>query len=271
VFNKTKDALYIDADPARLEQIFTNLLTNSAKYTKPSGLITLTALREAGSASIHIRDNGVGIPKNMLDRIFEPFFQINRTRLENANQGIGVGLHLTRNLVEMHGGTIEATSAGPDTGSEFIVRLPLSSNPPPGAKAQRRKPRPSRVLPSSQKILVVDDNKSAAQTLSQMLELLGHTVQIAYNGSEAVQKALLFKPNSVILDIGLPDMNGYKVAEQLQNHGRRYFLIALTGYGQPEDKVLAKQTGFHYHLTKPAGIKDIEAVLEKIPKSILSA
>lgn len=271
---RANEELFVEADPVRLEQIFVNLVTNAAKFTKqPGGFISIAVGRDKDMAVISVRDTGIGIPKNMLKRIFEPFFQVHRGQL--SSEGVGIGLPLSRQLIEMHGGTIEAKSAGPDTGSEFVVRLPLLTygehrhardRKPGDTQASRRvtvhKPRHVKRL---FRILVVDDNKEACEPLARLLELRGHATAIAYNGIEAVQKAGEFEPEIVLLDIGLPDIDGYEVARRLRAQGKPYFLIALTGYGQAEDKERAQREGFALHLTKPAGLKEIEAALKKVP------
>ncbi len=266
---KSDDELFINADPVRLEQIVINLVTNAAKYTKNKGVIEILLQREKDVAVIRVRDSGVGIPKHMLTRIFEPFFQINKSQ---SREGLGIGLPLTRQLVEMHGGTIEAESGDTNAGSEFIVRLPLlrytdqkerlSPTIPLVSHVTTRKP---RHVKRTFKILIVDDNEDGNEALARLLELRGHTTAVAYNGSEAIQKALEFKPEIVLLDIGLPDIDGYEVASRLREQKKPHYLIALTGYGQTEDKERAKQAGFDYHLTKPASFKEIEAVVRKIP------
>ncbi len=271
---KPDKELFLDADTVRLEQIFVNLVTNAAKYTKKSGVISIVVEKEDGAVAISVRDSGVGIPRNMLGRIFEPFFQINRAEL--GGEGLGIGLPLTRQLVEAHGGTIEVTSAGVGAGSEFTVRLPLVAHSKKETQAALREPPPKdyrhvrtpRKVKHQFKILVVDDNEEAAAVLIQILKLRGHTIEVAYTGSEAIQKALKFAPDIIILDIGLPDIDGYDVARQLRTQERPYVLTALTGYGQPEDKEEARQAGFDHHLTKPAGFREIEAVLRKAPRII---
>lgn len=267
---KPEQELFLDADPMRLEQIFINLLTNAAKYTKSPGLIEIIVERVKDEVHVHIRDNGVGIPRNMLGRIFEPYFQINRNR-----EGIGIGLPLTRQLVEMHGGTIEARSKGPNKGSDFVVRLPLMLDVEPQSSpavslvsALRGGARSPRHVKRAFKILVVDDNRTATDALARLLQLKGHTTAVAYTGTEGVKKAYEFSPDIVILDIGLPDIDGYEVAAKLRKQKKRYYLIALTGYGQAEDKEKARQAGFHRHLTKPAGFKELEGVLRRIPRSV---
>jgi CheY-like chemotaxis protein len=224
--------------------------------------------------AIRIRDSGVGIPRSMLRRIFEPFFQVDREKVKS--EGMGIGLTLTRDLVEMHGGTIEANSKGTGTGSEFIVRLPLTSAPEaPNATAESEA---SQVKQSVKReshdhsarvfsILLVDDNEAATEALSQLLSLRGHTVTVAHTGNEAIEKAAQMQPEVVLLDIGLPDMTGYEVATAMRRKQEHpYFIIALTGYGQDDDKANAKKAGIDQHLTKPAGLKEIQAALRKYPK-----
>ncbi len=265
---KPEHELYLEADPIRLEQIMVNLLNNAAKYTNQGGSIELIARQEDGSAVIRVRDNGIGIPKHMLKRIFEPFFQIERGKL--ATEGLGVGLPLTRQLVEMHGGTIEVTSQGKGHGSEFIVRLPLPAQPqtPPSAKPTLRGGRALRHVKHTRSVLVVDDNEIAAEALGRLLELRGHEVHIAHNGQEAIDQTRQLHPQIIILDIGLPDIDGYEVARIVQGEkGFSSTLIALTGYGQPGDKERARDAGFFLHLTKPVGLKEVEAAFRKVPQA----
>jgi len=264
---KPEHDLFLDADPIRLEQILVNILNNAAKYTKPNGTIELVARKEGDMAVIRVSDSGIGIPKNMLGRIFEPFFQVERGKL--ATEGLGVGLPLTRQLVEMHGGTIEATSEGEGRGSQFIVRLPLpvQTHLPLVSPPRLQGGRPLRHVKNARTILVVDDNEVAAKALGRLLELRGHDVRIAYNGSEAVDKARQFRPEIIILDIGLPDIDGYEVVrivKEQKNYSPAF--IALTGYGQPQDKERALKEGFHIHLTKPVNLKEIEAAFRKVPR-----
>jgi signal transduction histidine kinase/CheY-like chemotaxis protein len=266
--------LYLRADPVRLEQICMNLLANAARYTKARGAIEVVIGKEEQKLAIHIRDSGVGIPRGMLRRVFEPFFHVDRSQV--SSEGLGIGLTLTRELVEMHGGSIEARSGGIGTGSEFIIRLPLMGTPKEASVLPVMSSSPARTqtqahtarLPKhTHKILIVDDNKDAADALSQLLEIRGNSTAIAYSGAEAVEKALQFEPEVVFLDIGLPDMSGYDVALKLRAQGKPYFLIALTGYGQDDDISKAKKSGIDQHLTKPAGFKEIQAVLRKFPRS----
>ena len=264
---KPEHDLYLEADPIRLEQIIVNLLNNAAKYTNQNGSIELSTKKDGDMAVITVSDNGIGIQKSMLERIFEPFFQIERGRL--PTQGLGVGLPLTRQLVELHGGTIKATSQGERKGSQFTVRLPLPAHiQPPQASVPRRRLHGGAVrhVKDIHTILVVDDNEVAADALGRLLELRGHTISIAYNGTEAIQKARELRPDIISLDIGLPDMDGYEVARVLKEDKKfSSGLIALTGYAQPEDKERAYQAGFHVHCTKPVGLKELEAAFRKLP------
>ncbi|MDE1925424.1 MAG: MASE1 domain-containing protein [Patescibacteria group bacterium] len=256
--------LWLSADKVRLEQIFVNLLFNAAKYTEPGGTITLT-IAEAGDRCLRIsvKDTGIGIDQEMLGRIFEPFVQANVPR-GRVGSGLGIGLSLTKRLVELHGGTIRAESLGRGKGSEFIVELPISPN------LQLQLPHAPAEVPTAReagglkypKILVVDDNEAAAQGLGALLKHLGHEIEFAYDGTEALQQIQKFAPDVVLLDIGLPGMDGYQVARQVrQERGSSPVLIALSGYGQAEDKRKAREAGFNYHLTKPVGIRDLEQLL----------
>ncbi len=255
--------ILLEADPVRLEQIVVNLLTNAAKYTPTGGTITLSVTREGREAVIVVQDTGIGIEKNMLGRIFEPFLQIKRANSVEA--GIGVGLTVTKRLVELHGGTITAKSEGEGKGSEFSVRLPL---PPPGAFTEKEKvPKQAakrrRPLPRL-RILVVDDNVDAGNALGKLLGIRGHEVTLAQDGGSALRMAPLIDPDIIILDIGLPDFDGYETARRLRKAKFDCPLIALTGYGQEEDKKKAKNAGFAYHLTKPVSLATVEEALSKI-------
>jgi signal transduction histidine kinase/ActR/RegA family two-component response regulator len=263
---KPEKELFLEADPIRLEQILVNLLNNAAKYTNPNGSIQLLARREDDVAVIRVSDSGIGIQKHMLTRIFEPFFQVERGKL--ATEGLGVGLPLTKQLVELHGGTVEAMSQGKGHGSQFIVGLPLPTQPktPPATTHTLRGGHAMRHVKNIRSILVVDDNAIAAEALGRLLELRGHEVHIAHNGTEAIAAARQFRPQIIILDIGLPDIDGYEVARLVQEE-KNYApaLIALTGYGQPQDKERALNAGFHLHLTKPVSLKEVEAAFRKLP------
>lgn len=255
--------VWISADKVRLEQIFVNLLFNAAKYTEPGGTITLSLREEKrGRVRISVTDTGIGINQEMLSRIFEPFVQADVPR-GRVGSGLGIGLSLTKRLVELHGGTIRAESQGPGKGSEFIVELPISAHLQltlPHAPAAMRTIRAG--LPKYQKILVVDDNEPAAQGLGALLKHLGHEVEFAYDGPSALLRIQTFAPQVVLLDIGLPGMDGYQVARIVRaEQDSSLLLIALSGYGQDEDKRKAREVGFNHHLTKPVGIRDLEHLL----------
>jgi PAS domain S-box-containing protein len=252
--------VYLDADPVRLAQVFLNLLTNAAKYTEKGGHIWLTAERQGGDVVVSVRDTGIGIAAEHLPRLFEMFSQLTPA-LERSQGGLGIGLALVRGLVELHGGSVEARSGGPGLGSEFIVCLPVVEAPvvtPQEPSGNGEKVGGGRQC----RILVVDDNRDAADSLAMMLRLLGHDIQTAHDGLEAVQAAASFRPEIVLLDIGLPKLNGYEAARHIraQPWGGHMALIALTGWGQEEDKRRSLEAGFDHHLTKPV----VPAALEKL-------
>lgn len=252
-------SLELEADAVRLGQVFSNVLNNAAKYTKPGGHIWLTASREGSDAIIKVRDNGIGISHEMLPRIFEIFTQVDNS-LERSQGGLGIGLTLVRRLIDLHDGTIEAHSAGLGQGSEFIIRLPILQVPLeqlPGTDELKR----ARL--SGSRILVVDDNKDSADTLGMLLRLMGNEIRTAYDGLEAIQVAESFRPDLVLLDIGLPKINGYDVARHIRQQpwGREIILVALTGWGQDEDKRSSRDAGFNFHLVKPLEIAALERLL----------
>jgi PAS domain S-box-containing protein len=259
------EPLPLRADPLRLVQVFANLLNNAAKYTPEGGRIDLAAGSVAGQAEVRVRDSGVGIPAAMLPRVFDLFTQMERT-LDRSEGGLGIGLTLVRELTRLHGGTVEAQSAGPGQGSEFIVRLPLveAAALAPGETAE---PRPARMPPSApaaqRAVLVVDDNLDSANTLARLLHRLGHTVKTAGNGQQAFSVLEVFEPDIVILDIGLPGMDGYELARRLRADRRfeQTVLVALTGYGSPEDRRRSHEAGFHVHLVKPTDLAGLQEVL----------
>jgi len=261
------EPLLVEGDAFRLSQVVANLLNNAAKYTEPGGRIWLSAEAQEGEsgswAAISVRDNGIGIPVSMLSRVFELFTQIDR-HSDLAQGGLGIGLALVKSLVEMHGGTVEARSEGPSRGSEFTIRLPLVRAARP-AEVTSTLPHPVAVL-ESRRILVVDDNRDAAESLGSLLELLGADVRVAYDGSEALRVAAAQKPNVVLLDIGMPGMDGYEVARRLrrQRELRNIMLIALTGWGQDEDRGRSREAGFDYHLTKPADMSVLQSLLTSV-------
>jgi len=257
------EPLFLDADSTRLAQIFTNLLNNAAKYAEKSGHIWLTAQRDFDNVSVSVRDTGIGIAPEHLSHIFEMFSQV-VPAIDRSQGGLGIGLALVRGLVELHGGTIEAHSDGPGQGSEFIVRLPLAKSPfaePWPNQSKEKAERPSSF--SRSRILVVDDNRDTTATLALILERSGHYVHVAHDGLEAVQAAAAFRPDVVLLDIGLPKMNGFEVAKRIrQQRGKGdVALVAVTGWGQQEDRRRAMEAGFDHHLTKPVEMATLMELL----------
>jgi signal transduction histidine kinase/CheY-like chemotaxis protein len=254
-------SLYVQADAMRLSQIFANLLNNAAKYTSKRGHIWLTAEARQDEAVVIVRDSGIGIAKTDLPLIFGLFTQVTPV-LERTQGGLGIGLALAKGLVELHGGMIEASSAGPGKGSEFVVRLPLALGNE-DSETQTLVQEDQALPVARRRIVVVDDLKDAADSLAMMLQMMGHDVQTAYDGVEAVQAVAAFKPDVVVLDIGLPKMNGYEAARNIraQPHGKTTTLVALTGWGQEQDRRRAAEAGFDHHLSKPVDPKIIESLL----------
>ena len=239
-----------------------NLLNNAAKYSENGGHIRLSARVEADEVVIGVKDRGVGIPPEKLPEMFELFAQGDRS-LARSEGGLGIGLTVVKKLVEMHGGTITAESEGPGKGSEFIIRLPAAKKPADGA-SRRREARRSRPVKKA-RILVVDDNVDTARGMARLLKLLGHEVATAHDGPEAIEVAREFRPEFILLDIGLPGMSGYEVASQLRQEEccEDAVIVAVSGYGQDEDRRRSKEAGFDHHLVKPL---DHDALL-----SLLSA
>ncbi|HWP49869.1 MAG TPA: ATP-binding protein [Candidatus Limnocylindrales bacterium] len=261
-----KEPLKLEADPVRLRQILINLLNNAAKYTPPGGRIWLMGTREENEVVIRIRDTGMGIPPEMLSRIFDLFIQVDQS-LDRTQGGLGIGLTLVRSLVEMHGGKVSAHSPGPGQGSEFVIRLPALHHPE--SQTQNLEPVNSESETiRSKRILVVDDNMDASKSLGELLELWGYEVQIVHDGLMALQVGLAYQPEIVILDIGLPGKDGYEVARQLRQQINLpdLVLIALTGYGQEEDKRQSREAGFDYHFTKPVDLAALHKLLTGLSK-----
>jgi PAS domain S-box-containing protein len=249
--------LPLDADPTRLVQVFANLVNNAAKYTDAGGHIAVTASAEDGDAVVRVRDDGVGMSPELIARAFDLFVQETRS-LDRAQGGLGIGLTMVRTLVKMHGGSVRAFSEGPGRGSEFVVRLPLATREE--APASTEEPPTTRTPERSLRVLVVDDNVDAANAVGHLLELQGHHVSVAYDGPGALAAAAATPPELVLLDIGLPGMDGYAVAARLREAGHRAVLVALTGYGQDEHLRRSNEAGFDHHLVKPLDY----AVLGKI-------
>lgn len=249
------DGLCVQGDAGRLAQVVSNLLTNAAKYSEPGTKILLRAERDGERVRLRVRDQGMGIPPELLSRIFETFVQQPQS-LDRSNGGLGLGLALVRSLVTLHGGTVEACSEGLGRGSEFIVELPFVANAGRDAKrsAASRGPQALRGL---KRILVVDDNEDAAESLAQVLGQLGYDVQVAYDGPAALQVAQTFKPNVCLLDIGLPVMDGYELARRLREFKQLpddLRIVAVTGYGRDADRRRSQEAGFNDHLVKPVSV-----------------
>lgn len=258
-----RQPIHMEADAARLTQVVGNLLSNACKFADPGGLIRLTVEPEGQQAVIRVVDTGIGLLPEQCPRIFEMFTQLDAS-LERSRDGLGIGLTLVKELVEKHGGTVEARSAGLGQGSEFIVRLPVLMEPSRGA------PR----LPSGEKrgttvrrrILVVDDHQDSAATLAMLLKMSGHEVHTASDGVEAIEAAAKCQPHAVLLDIGLPRLNGYEAARRIreQRGGRGPALVALTGWGQAEDRRRSREAGFDAHLVKPVDHLELMTLLDEL-------
>ena len=244
-----REPVYLEADHTRLAQVFSNLLNNAAKFTDACGHIEVTAGLEASSVVIKIKDSGIGMSPEMLSKVFEPFVQVDRS-LERTRGGLGIGLTLVRSIVELHGGTVEAWSAGKGLGSEFIVKLPAMYSDEMTLPQEQESMNED---PGRRRVVVADDNKDSAESLFLMLRLVGNEVRTAHDGLEAFELVEAFRPDAALLDIGMPRLNGYEVARRIRAEpwGRRVLLIALTGWGQEEDRRRSSEAGFDHHLVKP--------------------
>jgi PAS domain S-box-containing protein len=260
------EPLMVEADPTRMEQVIVNLLNNAAKYTDEGGRVGLGIERDGEAAVLRVRDTGVGIAPDLLPHVFDLFTQADRS-LDRSQGGLGVGLALVKRLVELHNGTVEARSDGIGRGSEFIVRLPVLSYTTSQA--------PAAPVPSSKpaargwRVLVVDDNEDSAEMMAKLLKRTGHDVRTAYTGTAALDVAAAHQPDAVLLDIGLPEINGYEVARRLRllPHLKDVKLVAMTGYGQDTDRQLAREAGFDSHLTKPVDFEKVQEVLTTLFES----
>ncbi|HEX7331022.1 MAG TPA: PAS domain S-box protein [Pyrinomonadaceae bacterium] len=251
-----REPIYLNADRARLAQVFGNLLNNSSKYTRSEGTISLSAKRMDGQVLVTVKDNGAGIPQDKLDSIFDMFMQVDRTS-EQSQAGLGIGLTLVKRLTEMHGGSIEARSAGEGQGSEFIVRLPVLNKSTAVSSLEPA----SQQSTAKRRILIVDDNRDSADSLSMLLEITGNKIYIAHDGVEALEAVEKHRPEVILLDIGLPRMDGHEVCRRIREKpwGRDIMIIALTGWGQEDDRRKSEEAGFNGHLVKPV---DYDKLLE---------
>jgi PAS domain S-box-containing protein len=277
-----EEPLFLDADPVRVAQVLVNLLNNAAKHTAPEGEVSLMVERgpgpvaeepgltpgngshPAGEVILRVRDTGSGISPSLLPHVFEMFTQGPRTT-QQGRGGLGVGLALVRNLVEMHGGSVTAFSAGPGTGSEFVVRLPLAASP---RQVQDTSGEDQENRPVTQKrVMVVDDNDDQVQSLAMLLTMMGHTVDHAASGPEAIERALEFRPNLMLIDIGMPGMLGYEVARAIRDcpELKHVMLVAQTGWGGELDRQRSNEAGFHHHLVKPLSLPSLEEILRAAP------
>jgi signal transduction histidine kinase/CheY-like chemotaxis protein len=256
------EPIVVRADAVRLAQVVSNLLNNAAKYTDDGGSISLSVRREGQHAVIAVRDTGIGISPDSLPRVFDMFVQ-EELRDHRPKAGLGIGLTLVRSLVEMHSGRVEAHSDGPGTGSEFVVRLPISASAPAQADngvLPLRKPR------HMTRVLVVDDNEDAAESLGALLRMMGADVRVAQDGWTALEIFDAFMPSAVFLDLGMPDMDGFEVAHQIRSRPNTQdtVLIALTGWSQERDKRRTAEAGFDRHLAKPADLETLQSVLTSL-------
>ncbi len=256
------EPVWLDGDPTRLAQIVANLLNNAAKYTDRGGRIALVADREGDEAVVRVRDNGIGLSAEMLPRVFDLFAQADRS-LDRSQGGLGIGLTLVRSLVQLHDGNVSVESRGPGQGSEFIVRLPASSRAQSTPVANKDATSAVESAYPLLRLLVVDDSQDSARSLARVLKLWGYEVRVAHDGLEAIEAASTEAFDVILLDIGLPGINGYEVAERLRDHfgSARPVLVALTGYGQAEDLARSQSVGFDDHLVKPVNLERLREML----------
>jgi PAS domain S-box-containing protein len=254
--------IWVDVDRIRFAQVVSNLLTNAAKFTRPGGEVRLRASRQDAEVLLEVEDNGIGVRPQHLASLFEPFVQVAR-RDDPAYGGLGLGLALVRDLVQLHGGTVSAASDGPGRGSRFTIRLPAAFVPARTASTAHAATGDESSTQRARRVLVVDDNEDSAEMLGLLIAQLGHSVRIAYDGPRALSLAAEFAPDLAVLDIGLPVMDGYELAAHLkERHGASGLrLVALSGFGQEQDKARSRAAGFDRHLTKPVDANELEAAL----------
>jgi PAS domain S-box-containing protein len=263
-----QESLLVDADPVRLSQVLANLLTNASKYTDSHGHIWLSAEQEGGEVVVRVRDDGIGISADMLPYVFDLFVQADHASTK-AQGGLGIGLTLVKNLIDMHGGTVEAQSMGLGKGSEFVVRLPFASQQVELTESTDVQPHAPSF--SGHRLLVVDDNEDAAASLATLLRLHGHDVRVAHSGAAALAAASSFRPNMVFLDIGMPDMDGHEVARLMRQQPglEKVVLAALTGWGQEDDRSRTTASGFDHHLVKPLEPNTLQSLLEDLATDLI--
>ena len=259
------EPVWLDADPVRLSQVFANLLNNAAKYTEPGGKVWLNAKRQGDQAVVSVCDTGIGIPPEKLPKVFNLFAQVD-TGTGRAQGGLGIGLALARRLVEMHGGRIDARSSGPGEGSEFRVHLPLAREQDRRRVSDPHRSDRSGSDTSGHRVMVVDDNRDAAESLGMLLRLRGMHVHVAHDGASALKAFPTFHPTVVLLDLGMPGMDGYEVAEQIRRRpdSGKVTLIALTGWGHAEFRQRSRESGFAHHLVKPVELDALLGLLGSI-------
>jgi CheY-like chemotaxis protein len=260
------ERLTVEADPARLAQVFSNLLNNAARYTEGHGEITLAAEVDGPEVVVSVQDNGIGFPPEVAERLFQPFSQFTRST-ERSHGGLGIGLSLVHGIVALHGGKVQAHSRGPGQGAEFIVRLPLPKHTDSVKDAKAEGEARDRLPAAGVKVLVADDNRDAADSLQRILALYGYEVQVAYDGAAAIVLDGAFRPRVAVLDIGMPGANGFEVARSIrESRGGGVTLIALTGWGQEGDRRRAMEAGFDFHLTKPVDPGALNDLLVEVAK-----
>ena len=259
------EAISLNADLVRLAQVFSNLLNNAAKYTPQGGQIWLTAVGEGSEVVVSVRDSGVGMEAHQLPTVFDLFTQIDHS-LERAQGGLGIGLTLVKRLVELHGGTVQAQSEGKGRGSEFVVRLPILSREV--SRLEEGLASEPAEVSAGRRVLVVDDNEDGAETLGELLALSGHQIGTAYNGQAAIDLLPSFQPEFVLLDIGMPGLNGYEVCRRIRERpgGEQIVMVALTGWAQAADRLRSKEAGFDHHLAKPVDPRQLLELLKQEPR-----